>query len=115
MSYIRWSTKVRGQKNASRTYAWWDCGGGVVIAGRSPDGKSNNNQVLVSVPEMLYMSRAFLEGWKRYNLTLKQAHKGFYKKYDETYEKDAAKRLKAFQKKLAAAQKVFKKTQKEKK
>ena len=92
MSYIRWSTKVPGQKNTSRTYAWSDIAGGIRIAGRNVNGEAGG-EVLISYPEMYYMCTNFLnqlrddtKGRVSDFKQVKRNHRGFWKRWDKDWE-----------------------------
>lgn len=92
MSYIRASTKVPGQKNTSRTYAWWDSSGGIVIVSRGSE--TTNSEVRLSIPEFHYMASNFLWSFNKWYRrkgesvvnALKRFHRGFYKQFDEKWE-----------------------------
>ena len=94
MSYIRWSSKIPGQKNTSRIYAWADIEGGIRICGRDINN-TQEGEVVVSYPEMYYMCINFLNDF-RYETkkgkvpklkVIKRNHRGFWKKWDREYEK----------------------------
>lgn len=100
MSYIRWSTMVPGQRSMSGTYAWQDCDGGIIIAGRNghdSDDKAGDKDGMVrlSLPEMLYMCRQFLRQTERWakddgvtvEKLIKRWHKGFWGKFDRKHER----------------------------
>ena len=93
MSFIRYSTKIPGQKTTSRIYAWADIDGGIKICGRDANGEQKG-EILVSYPEMYYMCVNFLSRIKRaaknkkttqLNI-VKNNHRGFWKIWDKEWE-----------------------------
>lgn len=114
MSYIRASTKVPGQKNLSRTYAYWDVSGGIVI-------HSREGTVRISIPEFHYMTKNFLDQFNKYDRrldgkngktelvsveqALRRAHRGFFKAFDEQAEKGHRADMKLWNARIARSQK----------
>jgi hypothetical protein len=110
MSYIRTSTKVPGQKNTSRAYAWHDAEGGIFITTqRVPVAGRSAGEVLLSFPEFYFMATRFLTSFEQYykrkgesvTAALSRFHRGFYEKFD----KKADKAHRALMKKLQARNK----------
>jgi hypothetical protein len=98
MAYIRYSTKIKGQKNHSRVYAWHDVDGGVVINCSRVD---SSGQIRLSLLEMHHLCTNFMQ--RKY---VKKNEPGFYTKHDKEFEQKSKIELEKFKKSL---RKIFKK------
>lgn len=126
MSYIRASTRVPGQRNASRTYAWHDVRGGVVIWSR-PDSAGRGGLMIdsgqhavevvgavrISIPEMHYLCTNFLARYrhlkgKKLLRELLAEHRGFYPKFDAKWEAEFKRDGKKWHVRIRRAQKKHK-------